>query len=821
MEEIISYQGEITQRQLTLYMDVLENNIAHPVMMANISTIVIEVCQNIMKYCQKENSLSNDLAPVGTLRVFKLHNDDYLISSSNIVSKGDKEKLEPRLKEVQSLDQKSIKKKYRELRRSGKNTHAKGGGVGTYEIAKISDAITYRFEAINDQQFSYTLDVSVKSKAKLDKKCSYNILLVSDSKEERQRFLDIYKDKEYELVVTSHKDNIMDIFNEKDVDLLFIDMVVEDDNRLKFLVNHDNKINQLLKIPVLVLSESFSPKMLKISHKSGVKDIISKPYTEDEILFKTEFWTIFRKHELEKIEQFKILNEYKDAVDESAIVSKTDSEGIITYVNDAFCRISGYSREELIGQNHNIISHPDTSQETYQDLWHSICRLKQSWQGEIKNKTKNGSCYWVRSFIKPILDRDRNIVEYIAIRVDISDIKLAQLQLQAQKDAMDHHAIISMTDLEGNITYVNEKFCEISGYSKEELLGQNHRILSSDYCNKDYWRNMYCQVKSDKLWQDQIRNRAKDGSFYWVDTTIVPLYNRENEHSGYTSIRTDVTEEVKVLELLSNNAEQLENKILERTLELEQALKETQLAKEQSEKANQIKTRFLQNMSHELRTPMHGILSYSSMGLNRVEKSTIEKNTRFFSNINQSAERLMKLLNDIIEVSTLESDKKSLKIISFSTTKIIKDSIAKYQKELNNKGVGVVLETCDNDQADLDISHISEVIDKLLSNAIKFSASGQTIDIKSSHTQHNDLPAIEVSIRDYGEGIYNDNFNSIFETFEQGENLIVGTTQGTGLGLAIAKQIIEIHQGKIWAENHPDGGAVFRFIIPLEHRITS
>ena len=618
--------------------------------------------------------------------------------------------------------------------------------------------------------------------------------------------------------MTNHTDKVLDIFNEKDIDLLILDKQIEDEHALEFLVNHETKLNHLLKIPVLIITDKISSNMVQTCLKLGVKDIIKKPYSHEEMLFKTNFWTVCRKHEQEKSEILKVLNEYKDAVDESAIVSKTDPEGIITYVNDAFCQISGYTREELIGQNHNIISHPDTAKETYKELWQTICQLKKPWHGVLKNKKKNGSCYWVRSFIKPVLDRDRNIVEYIAIRVDISDIKAAQFQLQAQKEAMDHHAIISMTDLDGNITYVNDKFCQVSGYTQGELLGQNHRIVNSKDRDKNYWRDMYTQVKDKHLWQDQIRNKAKDGSYYWVDTTIVPLFNSDNEHAGYTSIRTDVTDEVKTLELLSETASQLEDKVLQRTLELEKALKTANAATEQAEKANQTKTRFLENMSHELRTPMHAILSFASMGLSKVHKSTIEKNSNYFSNIKLSAERLMNLLNDIIEVSTLDANKKQLKFVPFSLSKIIEESISKHQTELQSKDLAVQHEFCDNDQVDLDMVHIGDAIDNILANAIKFSAQGQSIQISTQHTKLNEFEALSVSIRDQGKGIFEDNFEKIFETFEQGADLVPGTTKGTGLGLAIAKQIIALHHGQIWAENHPDGGAVFTFILPLKHQ---
>jgi len=136
---------------------------------------------------------------------------------------------------------------------------------------------------------------------------------------------------------------------------------------------------------------------------------------------------LFKTDELEQVhsDSLLLLEQYRSAVDRSFIVSKTDARGIITYVNEEMCKISGYSESELIGKPHNIVRHPDTSRETFKSLWHTIKDLKQPWSGEIQNLNKNGTTYWVKAVINPIMDRDGNIVEYIGVRTNISEIKNA------------------------------------------------------------------------------------------------------------------------------------------------------------------------------------------------------------------------------------------------------------------------------------------------------------------------------------------------------------------------------------------------------------
>ena len=137
-----------------------------------------------------------------------------------------------------------------------------------------------------------------------------------------------------------------------------------------------------------------------------------------------------------------LLEQYKSAVDESAIVSKTDKDGIITYVNEKFCKINGYSESELLGKTHSVVNHPDMPKELFADLWQTIKCLKKPWIGEIKNLKKDGSAYWAKTFIKPILDADGNVIEFIAIRTDITQIVKQKIIFEkiAQTDALTNYA---------------------------------------------------------------------------------------------------------------------------------------------------------------------------------------------------------------------------------------------------------------------------------------------------------------------------------------------------------------------------------------------
>lgn len=254
-----------------------------------------------------------------------------------------------------------------------------------------------------------------------------------------------------------------------------------------------------------------------------------------------------------------LLEQYKSTVDRSFIVSKTDPRGIITYVNDEFCNVSGYQREELIGKPHNKVRHPDTPKETFKSIWHTIKDLKQPWFGEIKNLKKDGSIYWVQAVINPILDQNEELVEFIAIRTDITQQKEMAEYFQNQlkisvgnfncsmhltkeyEKAIDLSTILSRTDANGNITYVNDKFLEISGYTLDELIGKNHSVLSSKDTNKKLYKNLWKTISSGNIWEGVMKNKTKSGADFWTKTTIIPIKNLNGEIAEFLAIRYDVT----------------------------------------------------------------------------------------------------------------------------------------------------------------------------------------------------------------------------------------------------------------------------------------
>jgi signal transduction histidine kinase len=289
-----------------------------------------------------------------------------------------------------------------------------------------------------------------------------------------------------------------------------------------------------------------------------------------------------------------------------------------------------------------------------------------------------------------------------------------------------------------------------------------------------------------------------------------------------TTLEEKVEERTKELylahEALKTANDDLEIKIEERSIDYKKA-------KEEAEQANHLKSEFLANMSHELRTPMHGILSFSKFGIDRIEKASKEKNLNYFKKIKRSGDRLMNLLDNLLDLSKLESRKKVCKMEFINIEKVAKDVVSELGSIRKEKNLKIIVENpliptktvCDEQK-------VMQVIQNLLSNAMKFTPANKQITINFNSgklpfgqraSDKEMISAITVSIKDEGVGIPEIELKTVFDKFIQSSKTKTGAG-GTGLGLAICKEIIQAHNGIIWAENNPEGGATFSFMLPYE-----
>jgi len=260
-----------------------------------------------------------------------------------------------------------------------------------------------------------------------------NLLYVEDNADAREMTSMILGDFFGEISVAVDGLDGIDKFRNNDYDLIITDINMPNMNGLE-MIEKIREINQ--DIPIVILSAHNEDDFFINSIKLGVDGYLLKPIDLEQMI--TVLNRVIQKniYKIEAKTNLKLLEEYKEATNQSSIVSKTDIRGIITYVNDKFCEISGYTKEELIGKNHNIIRHPDNPKSIFKEMWDTIKKDKKIWKGIVRNRAKNGKSYYTDSIVMPILDLDGNILEFISLRHDVTNIMNPSKQLT---EALKNH----------------------------------------------------------------------------------------------------------------------------------------------------------------------------------------------------------------------------------------------------------------------------------------------------------------------------------------------------------------------------------------------
>lgn len=393
-------------------------------------------------------------------------------------------------------------------------------------------------------------------------------------------------------------------------------------------------------------------------------------------------------------------------------------------------------------------------------------------------------------------------------------IKKTLNALRTQKAAMDEHSIVSITDVDGKITYANQKLLDVTGLSSEELLGKKYSIINSGYHDEIFFQGLWNTVSSGQVWHGEILNRGKRSRGIWMSTTIVPFMDELGRPYEYVAISTDITGRKKIeleLEQKANSLKQMTDHLEElvklRTSELEEANRQLQ-------HLNKIKSEFVSIVSHELRTPLTSIKSFAEILKEDGEEIDIDTQKRFLSIINDESDRLGRLINDLLDLQKMESGKMLWKDEQVNLVDVLKRSVDFFSQAFSDKGLQLTLElTAQECFVDLDADRMRQLITNLLSNALKFTELGGVTIV-----MHVDPGDVRVMVADTGMGIPEAEIEKVFDSFHQVDSSKRRKIGGTGLGLAICKEIVEHYGGRIWAESKLGEGSCFNFTLPLAGR---
>lgn len=482
-----------------------------------------------------------------------------------------------------------------------------------------------------------------------------------------------------------------------------------------------------------------------------------------------------------------------------------NANGTISNINERALHFSGYNRNEIIGKAIDDI--PMLVNEKLRNQVNSGLMAGQSMHYvELPLLQKGGSQKWVAFHAEPVTLNGQTTMFMAGI--DITDRKVTEEKLQLLNDvlerkveertaelsdykfALDEAAVVSITDIRGNIKYINDNFTKLTGYSRAEIIGKNARILNSGYHTKEYFQSMWRTVLAGNVWRGDIRNRAKDGTFNWVDTTIVPFVGGNGKPYQFLAIRHDVTARKRAEEEVIELNQNLEHKVEERTAELRDANRQLES--------------FAHSVSHDLRSPLRNIIGFATLLKRSAADCLKPEDHELLRFIITGAEQMNVLIDDMLMFSRMKRQ-----AVQFTEVDM-NDEVQGVINEVSNGKHPPVKFICNVlPAARADKAMLHQVWINLIGNAVKYSGKCESPLVEIGYTENNG--EVVYYVRDNGAGFDMKDADKLFGVFSRLHT--ANEFEGTGVGLSIVKEIIQKHHGRIWAQAAPGKGATFYFTL--------
>jgi len=518
------------------------------------------------------------------------------------------------------------------------------------------------------------------------------------------------------------------------------------------------------------------------------------------------------------------------------IVVITDRNGIIEYVNRSFTEVTGYLQEEAVGQNPKILASGLHPKEFYKDLWKAIINGHE-WKGEFCNRKKNGDLHWEHASISPILDDSGTITHFVAIKEDVTEQKRTQdivrqneIRLQSivditQADIEDIHELLDHA-LDAATALTSSKFGYVYHYddSKQEFTLNSYSKDVMEACAVADPKTCY-ELEKTGIWGEAVRQgrpillndfRAfhplkkgfPEGHAPIYRFLTLPVFSKErivgvvgvaNKDSDYD--QSDILQLTLLVDTVWKIVERIHN------------TRELLRAKMAAEAATLAKSEFLANMSHELRTPLNSIIGFSEVLQDEFTGPLNDQQKDYLNDITTSGRHLLSLINDILDLTKVETGKMAVEPSSFVLKTVLQQSVSLLKEKAVKGGLDLRLNIAP--EADIIITaderKLKQILYNLLSNAVKFTPEGGNVAVNA----HLISDFVEISVRDTGIGIKAEDIPRLFREFSQLDSSYNKKYDGTGLGLALTKKLVEIHGGSIRVESEFGRGSTFTVTLPL------
>jgi PAS domain S-box-containing protein len=487
----------------------------------------------------------------------------------------------------------------------------------------------------------------------------------------------------------------------------------------------------------------------------------------------------------------KEVTDLKAALDEHAIVAITNPQGRITHVNDKFCAISKYSREELLGQDHRIINSGFHPAEFIRQLWTTISR-GEVWHGEIKNRAKDGSFYWVDTTIVPFLNEEGKPRQYVAIRADITARKNAEeavARLAAIVESSDD-AIVGK-DLEGIVTSWNAGAEKMFGYAPSEMIGSSITKLIPPGRHGEEAQILGRIRRGERVHHFDTGRLRKDGQTLDVSVAVSAIRDRSGKIVGASKVARDITARRSAEKALVQLNANLEQRVLDRTLQLERANRELEA--------------FSYSVSHDLRAPLRAISGFSRIVREDHSATLDPEGLRYLGLVEKSALQMGQLIDDLLTFS--RTGRQALSVQTVCTTEVVNACLADLQGLNVNRQIVINLGELPDCQADSSL--LRQVWFNLLENAFKYTRKCDPAVITIGSRRESG--ANSYFVQDNGAGFdmkYADKLFGVFQRLHLAEEY-----EGTGVGLALVQRIVQRHGGRVWTEAQLNHGATFHFTL--------
>lgn len=559
------------------------------------------------------------------------------------------------------------------------------------------------------------------------------------------------------------------------------------------------EIPETKNIPVIFLTAKSETEDLAHGYEVGGVDFITKPFNPVELLARVkthielkralDFMKEQKEAELKESEE-----RFTQIVEQTnEMIWEINSDGMFTYVSPGCELIYGYQPDELIGKKYFYDLHPEEGRESFKQALLTIFTFKKPFRELINaGMTKSGNLVWVSSNGLPVTDVSGNLIGYRGAEYNITDRKLAEEALRESElkyrslieNAFDAIFLIK----NGRYEYVNQHFCEITGYTKEALIAQPYspKQLFAEY--EDYLMEGIADLPGadfkDGLFE--VLLVQKDGKLLEVEVSVVTL--SINNRRSILGIVRDISGQKKMI-------------------------RELKKAKDKAEEMNRVKSHFLALVSHELRTPLNGILGFAQILNSELLDQDLHHMTEV---ILRSSQRLKSTLSNLLDLTRIEASRLDVKYKPLDLSMVVQKEISFFFPMAVEKAIELTLEISAKDAVVVaEEGMLKSIINNLIDNAIKYTEYG-SVTVKLYNRSLEQGTGIVLEVADSGMGIPDDMKTIIFEEFRQVSEGISRGFEGTGLGLTLTKKYVQLLNGDIEVCDNAPRGSIFRIILPLE-----